>query len=162
MTPAAAGYSARVRGDGPIRVLVVDDEAPIRLLCRVNLEADGMEVLEAATGRAALALAREQRPDVVLLDVGLPDLDGWHVVDELLADERTREIPVVFLTASAAAADQERGLGAGAVDYLTKPFNPLALGWLLEQHLERVLRGERDALRGEKLAELRGAAPRSS
>ena len=63
------------------RVLVIDDEAPIRLLCRVNLEAEGIEVLEAADGRSGLNLAREQHPDVVLLDVMMPGLDGWRVAE---------------------------------------------------------------------------------
>ena len=69
------------------KVLVIDDEAPIRLLCRVNLIASGMEVLEASDGRAALELARQERPDLVLLDVMMPELDGWAVARELAADE---------------------------------------------------------------------------
>ena len=69
------------------RVLVIDDEAPIRLLCRVNLEAEGMEVLEAADGPSGLEEARERAPDVVLLDVMMPGLDGWRVAEQLLEDE---------------------------------------------------------------------------
>ncbi len=63
------------------RVLVVDDDAPIRLLCRVNLEAEGIEVLEAGDGRAGLEAARKELPDVILLDVMLPQMDGWQVAD---------------------------------------------------------------------------------
>ncbi|HVH52093.1 MAG TPA: response regulator, partial [Gaiellaceae bacterium] len=69
------------------RVLVIDDEAPIRLLCRVNLEAEGMDVLEASDGPSGLEMARDEVPDVVLLDVMMPGLDGWHVAEHLLEDE---------------------------------------------------------------------------
>jgi DNA-binding response OmpR family regulator len=141
--------------DGVTRVLVIDDEAPIRLLCRVNLEAEGMDVLEAADGRTGLDLARDQQPDVVLLDVMMPGLDGWRVAEELLEDDRTRGIPIIFLTARAEFRDRARGLDIGGVDYVTKPFNPLDLAQLVRGLLDRIDRGERDELRGEKLAELR-------
>src|SRR5438132_95732 len=137
------------------KVLVIDDEAPIRLLCRVNLEAEGMEVLEAADGPTGLEQAREQAPDVILLDVMMPGLDGWRVAEELLEDERTQDIPIIFLTARAEFRDRARGLDIGGVDYVTKPFNPLELAPLVEDMLERIGRGERDELRGEKIAELR-------
>jgi two-component system alkaline phosphatase synthesis response regulator PhoP len=136
-------------------VLVIDDEEPIRLLCRVNLEAEGMQVLEAADGPSGLDLARDERPDVVLLDVMMPKLDGWKVAEELLDDERTNEIPIIFLTARAEFRDRARGLDIGGIDYVTKPFNPLDLAPLVRDLLERIERGERDELRGEKLAELR-------
>src|SRR6478752_9261319 len=137
------------------RVLVIDDEAPIRLLCRVNLEAEGMKVIEAADGPTGLEQAREEVPDVVLLDVMMPGLDGWRVAEQLLEDERTNEIPIIFLTARAEFRDRARGLDIGGVDYVTKPFNPLELAQLVRRLLERIDRGERDELRGEKLAELR-------
>ena len=136
-------------------VLVIDDEAPIRLLCRVNLEAEGMTVLEAADGPTGLEEARENTPDVVLLDVMMPGLDGWRVAEQLLQDDRTSEIPIIFLTARAEFRDRARGLDIGGVDYVTKPFNPLELAPLVRALLERIERGERDELRGEKLAELR-------
>jgi two-component system alkaline phosphatase synthesis response regulator PhoP len=138
-----------------MRVLVIDDEAPIRLLCRVNLEAEQMEVLEAADGPSGLEEARTQRPDVILLDVMMPGLDGWRVAEHLLEDERTNEIPIIFLTARAEFRDRARGLDIGGVDYVTKPFNPLDLAPLVRQLLERIDKGQRDELRGEKLAELR-------
>lgn len=141
---------------GPVtRVLVIDDEAPIRLLCRVNLEAEGMEVLEAPDGPSGLELARTGRPDVILLDVMMPGLDGWRVAEELLEDERTSRIPIIFLTARAEFRDRARGLDIGGVDYVTKPFNPLELASLVDDLLARIDRGERDVLRVEKLAELR-------
>jgi DNA-binding response OmpR family regulator len=137
------------------RVLVIDDEAPIRLLCRVNLEAEGMNVLEAADGPSGLEKARAESPDVVLLDVMMPGLDGWRVAEELLDDPRTESIPIVFLTARAELRDRARGIDLGGVDYVTKPFNPVELAPLVRDLLERVARGERDALRREKLIELR-------
>jgi two-component system phosphate regulon response regulator PhoB len=137
------------------RVLVIDDEAPIRLLCRVNLEAEGMKVIEAADGPTGLEQAREEVPDVVLLDVMMPGLDGWRVAEQLLEDERTNEIPIIFLTARAEFRDRARGLDIGGVDYVTKPFTPLELAPLVRELLARIERGERDELRGEKLAALR-------
>jgi DNA-binding response OmpR family regulator len=137
------------------RVLVIDDEAPIRLLCRVNLEAEKMEVLEASDGPTGLEKARNEDPDVILLDVMMPGLDGWQVAEELLDNERTRQIPIVFLTARAEVRDRARGLDLGGIDYVTKPFNPLELAPLVRDLIERVDRGERDEVRREKIAELR-------
>jgi len=137
------------------KVLVIDDEEPIRLLCRVNLQLEDMEVLEAADGPTGLDQAREHRPDVILLDVMMPGLDGWRVAEKLLEDDRTNEIPIIFLTARAEFRDRARGLDIGGVDYVTKPFNPLELAPLVRQLLDRIEKGERDELRGEKLAELR-------
>jgi DNA-binding response OmpR family regulator len=137
------------------RVLVIDDESPIRLLCRVNLEAEGMDVLEAADGPSGLEKARAELPDVVLLDVMMPGLDGWRVAEELLDDPRTGSIPIIFLTARAELRDRARGIDLGGLDYVTKPFNPVELAPLVRDLLERVARGERDDLRREKLTELR-------
>ena len=137
------------------RVLVIDDEAPIRLLCRVNLEAEGMSVLEAGDGPSGLAKASSEQPDVILLDVMMPGLDGWGVAEALLEDEQTVGIPIIFLTARAEFRDRARGLDIGGVDYVTKPFNPVELAPLVRSLLERLERGERDELRREKLTELR-------
>ena len=137
------------------RVLVIDDEAPIRLLCRVNLEAAKIEVSEAADGKSGLELARAERPDVILLDVMMPGIDGWQVFEQLLKDESTAKIPIVFLTARAELRDQARGLELGGIDYVTKPFNPLNLAPLIEDLLARVERGEEQELRRERLVELR-------
>jgi DNA-binding response OmpR family regulator len=140
--------------------LVIDDEAPIRLLCRVNLEAEGMEVLEAADGPSGLATARAETPDVILLDVMMPGLDGWRVAEELLVDDNTAGIPIVFLTARAELRDRARGIDLGGVDYVTKPFNPVELAPLVRDLLARVGRGERDDVRREKLTELRSLLER--
>jgi two-component system, OmpR family, alkaline phosphatase synthesis response regulator PhoP len=137
------------------RVLVIDDEAPIRLLCRVNLEAEGMDVLEAPDGPSGLELARSERPDAVLLDVMMPGLDGWTVAERLLAEEDTREIPILFLTARADLRDRARGLDLGGLGYVTKPFNPVELASLVRDVVGAVERGERERVRADKIAELR-------
>lgn len=128
-------------------MLVVDDERSIRLLCRVNLAASGMEVLEASNGHEALELARQERPDLVLLDVMMPELDGWSVARELAADEETREIPIIFLTARAERADRRLGEQLGGVGYVVKPFDPVSIGDFVENVLTRLERGEREQLR---------------
>ena len=137
------------------RVLVIDDEAPIRLLCRVNLEAEGMEVLEAENGLRGIDRAVVDSPDVILLDVMMPGLDGWQVAERLLDDGATSAIPIVFLTARAELRDRARGLDLGGMEYVTKPFNPVELASIVRALLDRVARGDRDELRHEKLAALR-------
>ncbi len=137
------------------RVLVIDDEGPIRLLCRVNLEAAGMVVHEAEDGATGVEAARREKPDVILLDVMMPGRDGWDVFGELLDDERTAKIPVVFLTARAELRDQARGLELGGVDYVTKPFDPLELAPLIDDLFETIERGDLQARRRERLAALR-------
>ena len=138
-----------------MKTLIVDDEAPIRLLCRVNLEAEGIEVLEAADGASGLELARSEKPDAILLDVMMPGLDGWNVAERLLTEEGTSSIPIIFLTARADLRARVRGMDAGGVDYITKPFNPLELASLVRSVVEAVQRGEREQLRTERIAELR-------
>jgi DNA-binding response OmpR family regulator len=138
-----------------MKVLVIDDEAPIRLLCRVNLEAEGIEVAEAGDGEQGLELARSEGPDAILLDVMLPGLHGWAVAERLLEDEKTSGIPVIFLTARADLRDRARGMDLGGIDYVTKPFNPVELAPLVRDVVAAVERGDREALRREKLAELR-------
>jgi DNA-binding response OmpR family regulator len=138
-----------------IRVLVIDDEAPIRLLCRVNLEAEGMSVIEAGDGPGGLELARSEQPEVILLDVMMPGLDGWRVAEGLLEDPVTRDIPIVFLTARADIRDRARGIDLGGLDYITKPFNPVELATLVRKVLTAVREGERERLRSDKIAQLR-------
>lgn len=138
-----------------MKVLVIDDEAPIRLLCRVNLEAEGVDVVEAADGERGLEVARAEKPDAILLDVMLPGLHGWAVAERLLEDETTRNIPIIFLTARADLRDRARGMDLGGVDYVTKPFNPVELAPLVRDVVAAVERGDREALRRDKLAELR-------
>jgi DNA-binding response OmpR family regulator len=129
------------------RVLVIDDERSIRMLCRVNLAAAGMDVLEAADGEKGLDLARRERPDLILLDVMLPGIDGWEVARRLAGDDATREIPIVFLTARADPADRHQGGQLGGVGYIVKPFDPVGIGQLVEDVLTSIAKGEREELR---------------
>lgn len=130
-------------------VLLVDDERSIRTICRVNLEGDGLAVNEAADGAEALEEVRRERPSLVLLDVMMPGLDGWNVAEQLAADDETREIPVVFLSARASREDHLRAQELGAVGYVVKPFDPLELAGTVRDVLERVARGEREQLNRE-------------
>jgi DNA-binding response OmpR family regulator len=114
-----------------------------------------MEVLEAPDGPSGLEQARRDPPDVILLDVMMPGLDGWQVAEQLLEDERTSWIPIVFLTARAEVRDRARGLDLGGIDYVSKPFNPLELASLVRELVDRVDRGERAEVRRERIIELR-------
>lgn len=144
-----------IRFPGAPLVLHIDDETSVRLLVRVNFEEEGINVIEAADGVSGVELARAAQPDLILLDVMHPGPDGYEVAQVLKADESTREIPLMFVTARADFRDRARGLALGAVDYVTKPFNPLELAPLVRETLARVARGEREELRREKIAELR-------
>jgi CheY-like chemotaxis protein len=130
-------------------VLLVDDERAIRTICRVNLEGDGISVVEAQDGAEALERVRREQPSLVLLDVMMPEVDGWKVAAELAADQDTQEIPVVFLSARAADEDRRRAQELGAVGYVVKPFDPLALAGTVRDVLERVARGEREQLNSD-------------
>jgi DNA-binding response OmpR family regulator len=143
-----------------IRVLSIDDEAPIRLLVRVNLEAEGMEVIEAANGRTGVQLAKREQPALILLGVMMPVLDGWQAAEELRKDQETRAIPIVFLTAQNRLRDCARGFELGAVDYVPKPFNPVELAQRVRRVLERLERGGRDELRRENFSEVRALITR--
>ena len=107
-------------------VLVVDDEPDVLLLARVILEPAGYRVVEAPNGAAALNVLAEDPPDVLLLDVRMPGLDGWEVLDRLGADT-LRDLPVVMFSAHAELVSEERALQAGCRGYLRKPFSPKAL-----------------------------------
>src|SRR4029079_19686546 len=134
--------------------LVADDEPPIRLLCQVNLAVAGMDVLQAADGGEAIELARACAPDLILLDRMMPRVDGWTVAEELGADERTRDIPIVFLTARATTEDRRRAEKLGALGYILKPFDPVRLAPLVTKVVERCARGEAHALRNERSPQL--------
>jgi DNA-binding response OmpR family regulator len=140
-------------GLGGRRVLVVDDEPSIRILCSVNLAMEGVEVVEAADGTEALERAARAPFDLVLLDVMLPDIGGHEVARRLQAGGVSA--PIIFLSARADPADLEAGYEAGGIDYITKPFDPTALGDRLSAALARVERGEAEAFRQARLDELR-------
>ena len=146
--PGGGSAGGRREESAPL-VLLVDDERAIRTICRVNLEGDGLAVTEAADGGEALEQVRRERPSVVLLDVMMPSVDGWSVAEQLAADDETRDIPVVFLSARAAQEDRRHAQELGAVGYVVKPFDPLELAGIVRDVLERVARGEREQLNRE-------------
>jgi two-component system alkaline phosphatase synthesis response regulator PhoP len=108
-------------------VLVVDDDPVIQKLLQVNFEMEGYDVVIAGDGEEGLAMAREERPDLVLLDVMMPKMNGLDVAAALRADEVTEAIPIIMLSAKAQASDVQAGLDLGVDDYVTKPFDPLEL-----------------------------------
>ena len=106
------------------RVLIIDDEESIRILCRLNLELEGYEVMEAADGETGVSIARAAKPDVIFLDVMMPVMDGWEALVRLKGDDATADIPVVMLTARVSEADEIMAWGAGVLEYIHKPFDP--------------------------------------
>ena len=124
-------------GEGEPLVLIADDDPDIRALVGFRLEADGCTVMSAADGEEALRLAAERPPDVCVLDVMMPKLDGLGVTRALRERAATRSVPVVLLTARAGDEDVARGYEAGANDYLRKPFSPQELAARVKQVLAR-------------------------
>jgi len=153
----AAEGAAESRSSAEGRILIVDDESAIRLVCQLNLDSVGFQTLEASDGETALALARTELPDLILLDVMLPGIDGWDVAEELAASPETREIPILFLSARSDRSDEERGHEVGGLGYIKKPFDPNELIDRVREVLERSRRGEREALRMEWQERLRSA-----
>ncbi len=109
------------------RILVVDDEDDIRELVSYTLKRENYDVLSAADGETALDKARTRRPDLIVLDLMLPGMDGLEVCRRIRQDDETKNIPVVMLTAKTEESDEVIGLGVGADDYITKPFSPRVL-----------------------------------
>ena len=136
-------------------VLVVDDDPSMLLLCRANLRESGLRVREARSAGEALASIRRNRPDLILLDIMMPGVSGWQVAAQLLGERATDEIPIVFLTALSGTKQRLRAFELGAVGYVTKPFDPAALGVTLIAVLDQIDRGERSALIAENLDALR-------
>jgi two-component system phosphate regulon response regulator PhoB len=120
------------------RILVVDDEPDITALVAYHLAKAGYRVSTAANGPDALKAAREERPDIVILDVMLPGVSGYDVLAELRRREETREVGVILLTARREEPDRIRGLSLGADDYLTKPFSPAELALRVNALLRRL------------------------
>lgn len=117
------------------QVLIVDDDPSVRLVCAVNLEAAGLDVLHAGDGSDGLALALEARPDLVLTDVRMPRLGGFELADALRADTRTQAIPLIFLSGETDIANEDRARSLGALAYLRKPFEPSHLIELVSRAL---------------------------
>jgi phosphate regulon transcriptional regulator PhoB len=105
-------------------ILVIDDEKDLIELVRYNLEKDGFDVIAATDGQSGLEVVKKHRPDLVVLDLMMPGMDGLQICKQLRSDPRTGRIPVIMLTAKATEADRIVGLELGADDYITKPFSP--------------------------------------
>ncbi|MEO7803216.1 MAG: response regulator [Actinomycetota bacterium] len=136
-------------------ILVVDDESDVRLLCKVNLEFEGFHVLEASSGEQAMIRLTDSMVDLVLLDVMMPGMDGWEVLQAMKDSETANHIPVVMLTAKVQDKDQVRSYADGAFDHVSKPFNPIALGRTVRSALEIRGVGEIDQKRNQMLGKLK-------
>lgn len=119
-----------------ISVLVIEDEAHIRVAMEYNLKMDGFGITLAEDGRAGLEKAREIKPQLILCDWMMPEMNGLEVLSELRKDDELKNIPVFMLTAKGMAGDMEQALEKGADDYITKPFDPLKLGEILREKLK--------------------------
>jgi DNA-binding response OmpR family regulator len=117
--------------------LIVDDEEDVLDLLQLVFETNGFAVRRASSGKTAVSSAYEQPPDVVLLDVMMPEMDGWQVLRTLKGDERTRRVPVVMLSARAERRDKMIGLQEGAEGYIAKPFSPAEVVREVQSFLER-------------------------
>lgn len=119
-------------------ILIVDDEEDVLELVRFNLEKDGYKIYTAVSGEEALEKARAKLPDLIILDLMLPGIDGLEVCKKLKNDNKTQNIPVIMLTAKSEEADIVTGLEIGAQDYITKPFSPKVLVARVKRNLQRV------------------------
>jgi DNA-binding response OmpR family regulator len=140
-----------------MRVLVVDDEPDVLLLCRVNFEFAGHEVLETDNAEAALTMAAVEQPDLIVLDVMLPNRDGLSILEQLAEQPETKEVPVILLTAKTQEHDRLKGYQAGAAEYITKPFSPIALTEAVEA-IYSMTPAERERRRDLALSQLGDAS----
>ena len=120
------------------RILICDDDPAILRVLEVNLEVEGYEPILAHHGEEAVAQALEHHPDLIILDIMMPRLDGYQTCARIKEEESTKDIPVIFLSAKAQQSDIDKGKSFGVVEYITKPFDP---NDLLDT-IERVLKGE--------------------
>ncbi len=117
------------------RILIADDDPVILRLIQVNLELEGYEVITANNGQEAVDTATAEMPDLVILDIMMPRLDGYQACQQLKGSDATKDIPVIFLSAKAQQGDIDKGESYGVAAYLTKPFDPTELLEVVERHL---------------------------
>ncbi len=118
----------------PKRILIVEDDVDNRRIVAKTLSVEGYEIIEAVDGIEALAHAQADHPDLILMDLALPNMDGWEATRRLKSDPRTRTIPVVALTAVAMRGDEEQARAAGCDDYLSKPARPVAIREMVRKY----------------------------
>ncbi|MDA0229210.1 MAG: response regulator [Proteobacteria bacterium] len=132
------------------KILVIEDEAPIRDKIVTVLKYENYEVIDARNGREGVASARENRPDLIICDVLMPDMNGYGALAALRDDPGTSDIPVIFLTAAASRADMRKGMEMGADDYITKPYTVEELLAAVRTRLDRqVIIKSKSAIDGE-------------
>ncbi|MEH6552413.1 MAG: response regulator [Pseudomonadales bacterium] len=124
--------------DRKARLLIVDDE-PINIDILSSILAEDYELRAATTGKQAIAISKKQLPDLILLDMVMPEMDGVAVCEALKADESTSGIPIIFVTSMGDSENEERGLQAGAVDYISKPVSPPIVKARVKIHIQNVL-----------------------
>lgn len=142
---------------GKRKILVVDDDPTMVKLINVNLKLNNYSVIEAASGERALDVLAREKLDLVVLDIMMPGVDGWEVLNRIRSDTSTRELPVILVTAKTQDSDVIRGWELGADEYVIKPFNPLLLVEVIKMALDRSYeeRLERRKKQKEKLEVLR-------
>lgn len=119
------------------KVLIIDDEKDILELVSIILSESDISVYRAEDGLSGLEIAREEKPDLILLDIMMPEIDGWEVLKMLKIDEQTKDIPVAMLTCKTETRDKVLGIQEGAIDYITKPFAPDGLLTKVEEILTK-------------------------
>ena len=117
------------------KILIADDKPEVVELVRVTLEREDYEIVDASNGKEALKKARLEKPDLILLDIVMPKMDGFEVCRKLKKDPEIKDIPILMLTAKGQEGDKKRGREVGASDYITKPFSPSALLIKIEEIL---------------------------
>lgn len=144
LQPATSAHGAAIRHGERERILVVDDN-PLIVQALYHTFSNDYQVFMATSGESAIDVCRERQPDLVLLDVMMPGLDGYQTCERLKADPATRDIPVIFVTGQDDSAAEVRGLAAGAVDFIVKPFNPVIVRARARAHL--TIKRQSDMLR---------------
>jgi CheY-like chemotaxis protein len=109
---------------GTKKILICDDDPVILKLLQVNLELEGYEVIAGRNGEEAVRLSQSEHPDLIILDIMMPKMDGYQACSQIKARESTKDIPVIFLSAKAQHSDIEKGIAYGVAAYMTKPFDP--------------------------------------
>ena len=132
------------------KILIVDDEVHILKIVEYKLRGAGYVVVSATDGIEAMEKAREEKPDLILLDVMMPRQDGFRTVEQLKGDPVTQGIPIVMLTVRGKEIDQQRGREMGVIDYITKPFSPRQLLGRVDQLCEDIRRGTRPPSPGDR------------